>query len=1263
MKTKLGESLIEQAVDIGAIPSVEEIQLECTGGPDISEVHTLLYCANSIFMSDEFNHRVVCFDRKGRLIRVLGGEGDEPGKLRYPKGLAVLGGNLWVCDSLNHRIQIFDMRGELQRTLRGTGSLPKFYEPVDVRVIDSFAHVVSKRTSELAVLDEEGNKLASWAGRPDENQVELSKRMSFDEAVYSVAPPTQSHSRALAWWQLRQVVFSRGLFWGLCGDRLEVHDAFGSLVTGWDFPPLVGERGLSAAGREVVYLEETTGCLALFNLVSGGALFSQDSRFNGCGTFDDKHIAALTGNRILLWPVETLHKAGRFSGQISSSADKAKIHLATGSFKEAALELERVFSSGESIDFSEVADPARWYFKQTPKQNKRNLLEFIARRIRHLARILSQAVAGVLDVDKIYSTLLSPKNAYLTVIPYRNATLPAWLLTNRVQEETARAYAAMRSLTEMKQLFLFTLKQYSGEQIKETVNTLGEGFTDLIEIAELVTSAKSRAFEKAADLSVGFPYSTDESLSSLSDECAKFTFCSQTAGFIAGFSQELWSRLPDNHKTGMPASMTALFDRAREFSCSIECCLAFKGCFDSGELETGAGSKSLADRVLDELADSIVEVCDLAEKLFEAKRPQDVDLTPLVRASWRHNKLIDELRSAGHFEIPEMVKPTAIGGAAQLRTIGRESFLARLAPHLPVTDVEKKAVSPPKDEEHFRAALESRAPLLLDGKRKIKELSTALLEASGAEEHSLLDAVIDLVYVLPFPRHQGLLRDVFKRLQKKSNCEQVQLRIASLGSALAWHGGDKDEAARWEKQGLELDRRAALSRLGDDFYSLGHGEKASHYFLSEYLSTLSTSARLAELLSLGQLSPGELAAFLLSNRHRIGTDSLYQLCNCGLSDWRQLDAVRQEFLARLEVETSGGHAESRKYLAYLSAFGGYAENEEIYQRLSESDGASPALPLEHARNAAGCGNPQYALELLDRFEREHEVTLPSLNLKSICAKLIGDFQLSESAALARVDLGEHTDTVVLNRALICLWKGEPQKALGLAESIPADSPFRLQREFVLNSALFTMSEFEAVVSGLPKLAFHFKRNSHLLWFYVLAMEMMGDDNGYNGGIASLFGLRGLHIQREACSAFRAFSDGKKEGARRLAALALHRNPSLSVHFLAPLLIDSFNSQPPQKDDISAIENLAERFPAMVSVRDLGEAVKAWSDKSLWAKLVRGAEPAENREKALYSSLLGQVAINHHEFETARHLLEPLRGRFWLFKVEENLARIEKPPER
>jgi len=196
------------------------------------------------------------------------------------------------------------------------------------------------------------------------------------------------------------------------------------------------------------------------------------------------------------------------------------------------------------------------------------------------------------------------------------------------------------------------------------------------------------------------------------------------------------------------------------------------------------------------------------------------------------------------------------------------------------------------------------------------------------------------------------------------------------------------------------------------------------------------------------------------------------------------------------------------------------------------------------------------------------------------------------------------------------------------------------------------------VSGLPKLAFHFKRNSHLLWFYVLAMEMMGDDNGYKGGIASLFGLRGLHIQREACSALRAFSDGKREEASRLAALTLHRNPSLSIHFLAPLLIDSFNSQPPQKDDISAIANLAERFPAMASVRDLADAMKAWGDKPLWAKLVRDAEPAENREKALYRSLLGQVAINHGELETARHLLEPLIGRFGLFKVEEDLARIE-----
>ncbi len=1263
MKTKLGEMLLEQAVDLGGIPPSEVIELEQAGGPEIGEVHTLLFSGDSIFLSDEFNHRVICYDHKGRLIRVLGGEGDKPGRLRYPKGLAVLDDRLWVCDSLNNRIQVFDSLGKQQHIFSGSDSAFQFYEPVDVRAIDCIACVVNKRTSEFTILDKDGSMLASWTNQPNEEFYDPSNRISFETAVYSVSLLERSHSPASAWRRLRQAVLSGNVFWGLCGDRLEVYDGSGSAVTAWPFPPLVGERGLSTAGRGVVFLEETTGGLAFFNLEKGGILLRLDSRLKGCGAYDEEHVAALSGNRILVWPVETLKTAGEYATHEFRCDEKVKIPLAIGSLEEAGEELEALLDSQESVDYGDIADPTRWYYNRPPKNNRKNLLGFAARRARFLARQLSEAVTGVLKLDKIYSTLLSPRYAYLTVVPYRNATLPAWLLDSCAREETLQVYSTMRNLSDMKQLIFLLIRDFTGEKIlrlsEDIPRFLGESLSDLIETAKLAIRERETALKKSADLSTGFSMSCDKNLLvSLSDECARYTVYSQVSGFIAGFCQGLWSRLPEIFTEKMPHALSALFDQAKARLCSIECCFAYKEFFENESKEESSSKKSVADDVLDQLADSIVEVCILAEEVFEAKSPRDIDLRPLVRASWRHNMLTEELRSAGHFDIPEMVKMTAVGGAAQLKAIGREGYIDKLEPYLPTTEKEQDA-RPVKDAEQFREELKAITPLVLSKKNTVKETSAALLAASGGDINLLHDAVVDLAYVLPFRRHQNLLRDLFERLNKQSSVDKAQLRLATLGSALAWHGGEQEESSRWEKHGLEMDRLAAISQLGEILSSLGYREKAVHYLLSEYLSTLSPSARLAELLSHGQLSPGELAAFLQANRHRIDTDNLFRVCNCGVSDWKQLEVIRREILDRLEVETGGGHAETREYIAYSSAFGGFAENEAIYQHLLESGRASPALPLERARNAAGRGEREYALELLDRFEKEHEVTLPSLNLKSICAKQIGDYQQSEAAALARVNLGEHPDTLILNSALTCLWQGEPRNALELAESIPAESPLMLQREFVRCSVLLTLSEFETVIDSLSRLIFDFKRNPHLLWLYAQALMFKGESLENKGGFAPLLGLRGLHTHRLAASALHAFQSNAVDVGRRLAALAFHRNPSLTLHFLAPPFVDSFNTHPPQDDDIRAIKNLAERFPAMTSVRYLSDAVKAWNDKSLLAKLVQNAGPADDKENAFCRSLLGQVALHHGELETARKLSEPLVGRFGLYSAEKDLEKLNE----
>ena len=70
-----------------------------------------------IHVVDSANHRIVTFDEKGRLVRIIGREGQGPGDLFRPTGAFVCeDSNLAVADYGNNRIQFFDKNGKFFRS-------------------------------------------------------------------------------------------------------------------------------------------------------------------------------------------------------------------------------------------------------------------------------------------------------------------------------------------------------------------------------------------------------------------------------------------------------------------------------------------------------------------------------------------------------------------------------------------------------------------------------------------------------------------------------------------------------------------------------------------------------------------------------------------------------------------------------------------------------------------------------------------------------------------------------------------------------------------------------------------------------------------------------------------------------------------------------------------------------------------------------------------------------------------------------------------
>jgi DNA-binding beta-propeller fold protein YncE len=106
----------------------------------------------NIFVTGNNNHKVMVFDRRGRLVREWGGNGTASGQFRYPATIAVTRNfDIAVVDVFNTRIQLFQRDGIFLVAIGEWGVLPgQLFRPkgvaVDQRgyiyVSDSYMNVI-----------------------------------------------------------------------------------------------------------------------------------------------------------------------------------------------------------------------------------------------------------------------------------------------------------------------------------------------------------------------------------------------------------------------------------------------------------------------------------------------------------------------------------------------------------------------------------------------------------------------------------------------------------------------------------------------------------------------------------------------------------------------------------------------------------------------------------------------------------------------------------------------------------------------------------------------------------------------------------------------------------------------------------------------------------------------------------------------------------------------------------------------------------------
>ena len=77
---------------------------------------------DSIYVADGTSHSVLKFSKEGKLVKVVGQRGAQPGEFNTPISVKIINDKLYICDHKNHRVQILNRDMEYVKSFGRHGS-------------------------------------------------------------------------------------------------------------------------------------------------------------------------------------------------------------------------------------------------------------------------------------------------------------------------------------------------------------------------------------------------------------------------------------------------------------------------------------------------------------------------------------------------------------------------------------------------------------------------------------------------------------------------------------------------------------------------------------------------------------------------------------------------------------------------------------------------------------------------------------------------------------------------------------------------------------------------------------------------------------------------------------------------------------------------------------------------------------------------------------------------------------------------------------
>jgi len=1211
------------------------------------EAHTILFTSESITISDEFNHRVLCFYTGGNLKWTAGGQDESGASSFYPRGLAATVNSLWVCDPLNHRILVLDK--DSGKVVSRVEALTELHEPVDLEIQPQGNILLANRRNHcLLVLDRTGNLIEQWGGRGSE----VGNTRSLRDYLNPLPATGRGLTRQFELSFPNQISLNGGLLWVADNKSVTAYGSLSQKVFEVRTGPGVCLRGLAAFGSSAVYLDEVTRDLNYLDLDGNRTKLVYGAEpFCGCSLGTGDEIAALQGNRLLHWKQENIREIARgipkkrvaFSSRktelkkIAALGDPARaLKLAVSLFKKhpADEELAKTLLRLSGI--------SRW-----DKGSSQSICDYA------LSNIVEAVAYAERNLDGVFKSGLKPVAPPKPSLPHHEflpgiSSLVSTRYLDRAAGDLVRGlYDSLRRSWFW--LYTVIIGDYSsrdgstrpdGKRYADLVNRVGP---TLLDTAAAAARSRRRSLRRVVEVTGRLATSLSAGDSA---ELVEFGSLYTIASQVLDQCSAMLDKLLAHAEPALPVSESGLPDllrRRADFPVGIRNLIAYS------HLEVSPRHHDPEDETLDEAqrgaveeyADLVVEMAGAREVYLAGKSSAQDNFIHYLKLSWKYLDFVEKLVEEHGLLLPVLWVKTPEMAAELLARIG----FPDKAEQLPESAEEEAESAPPPAE--LISGMREEIVGFSEGRLSAESFSGKLLSLCRDYPARVVDVVARLWALVEPERYLELT--ILADLPFENNPEwtKQRVRLFCLFAAYVLAAGRAGKAKELEAKARKIapDPGTVPSEIGMRLARISCHREAIP-FLREALAQR-RSPTYGVLLRRSLNGDGETeeaeriwwkicGGFDLSGRERA--------LILDPRNWQDLKAIRHHLLEHWHTLRDDDDGEMRHTLAMMRDNGCAPDAAELLVPLIRRNPHQADWLLMRSRCLFLTGRYDEAYEIAEEHDRKFGPSIESMTLKKFVHWYRGDLQAACDAGRLSVELGRDPDLEAVFLARTALWERDFKRAETVLGSITDSSPAAMPRENLIGEMLLWKFRLEDSFKALIEVELQQTGNIQSAVVRALIRLRQGRLDEAEGIIRQSNAIGQRHVVFDLLNGVILLEQGRIENGRELLRSALWREPwNLYAPLAALRYGKSFQDTPPNPADDVFVGAFEERYAALPSPGILKAMSSAVDAPGAAADSLPEARRGPAWNYVFCALARGELYLLAQRYADAVEALEPVRG--------------------